>query len=123
MMAGVSRSSARGARGPGRSLLLTAVCLAGAADVAELMVTQPSLMAGSPSRAGGSALGLLLFLALAATGMVRAGAVLRPLRRGTVAVLALGSLLLVAVHAAAHVGGLRPASVALLALLALPLAW
>ncbi len=103
--------------------LLVLVALAGAADVAELMVTSPSLMAGSPSRAAGSALGLAGFLALAGLG---ARSVRRPgadaVRRWLAAVLAAGSLLLVAVHLAAHVGGLRPASVAVLALLALALA-
>ena len=48
--------------------LLVLVALAGAADVAELMLTSPSLMAGSPTRAVGSALGLAGFLALAGLG-------------------------------------------------------
>ena len=43
-------------------------------------------------------------------------------RRWLAAVLAAGSLVLVVIHLAAHVGGLRPASVAVLALVALALA-
>ncbi len=87
------------------------------------MLTDPGLMAASPTRALGSALGLALFLALAGLG---ARSIRHPggsvLRRGLAAVLATGSLVLVAVHLAAHAGGLRPASVALLALLGLILA-
>ena len=106
-----------------RGYLLVLVALLGAADVAELMVTDPSLMAGSPSRALGSAVGLALFLALAALG---ARSVRHPgaelVRHWLAAVLAAGSLVLVVIHLAAHVGGLRPASVAVLALVALALA-
>ena len=106
-----------------RGYLLVLVALLGAADVAELMVTDPGLMAASPTRALGSWLGLALFVALAGLG---ARSVSRPgrsvLRRGLAAVLTASSLALVAIHLAAHVGGLRPASVALLALLGLILA-
>ena len=112
-----------GGRRRARGYLLVLVALAGAADVAELMVTDPSLMGGSPTRAVGSAVGLALFLALAGLG---ARSVRHPgadsVRRWLAAVLAAGSLVLVAIHLAAHVGGLRPASVAVLALLALALA-
>jgi hypothetical protein len=106
-----------------RSYLLILVALLGAADVAELTVTDPGLMAASPTRALGSLLGLALFLALAGLGarsLSRPGG--RVLRLGLAAVLAASSLVLVAIHLAAHVGGLRPASVALLALLGLVLA-
>jgi hypothetical protein len=99
------------------------VALLGAADIAELMATDPGLMAASTTRALGSWLGLALFLALAGLGarsLSRPGG--RVLRRGLAAVLAASSMVLVAVHLAAHVGGLRPASVALLALLSLVLA-
>ncbi len=121
----MANSSAAGRRRPGRYLLLTLVALLGAVDVGQLIVSSPKLMAGSPSRAGGSALGLLLFLLLAVLtpAAARGRSVPRALTRGLAALLAAGSLLLVVVHAAAGVGGLRPASVALLALLALLLAW
>ena len=87
------------------------------------MVTDPGLMAASPARALGSGLGLALFLALAGLG---ARSTRHPggsvFRRGLAAVLAAGSLDLLVIHLAAHAGGLRPASVALLALLGLILA-
>ncbi|MGC8473730.1 MAG: hypothetical protein ACP5PW_04895, partial [Candidatus Dormibacteria bacterium] len=76
-----------------RGYLLVLVALLGAADVAELMVSDPSLMAGSPTRALGSAVGLALFLALAALG---ARSVRHPgaelVRRWLAAVLAAGSV-------------------------------
>jgi hypothetical protein len=106
-----------------RGTLLSGVALLGAADVAQLMITSPGLMASSPVRAGGSALGLVLFLLLAGLGAVGA---LRPggraLRRGLATLLVAGSVALVLVHLAAHAGGLRPASMALLAVLGLVLA-
>jgi len=106
--------------------VLAAVALLGAANVGQFIVSSPALMTGSPSRAAGSYLGGILFGTLAALGVAAAvGAtnhLLPMLTRGLAALLATGSVFLVAVHAAARVGGLRPASIALLALAALGVA-
>lgn len=106
--------------------VLAAVALLGAANVGQFIISSPALMAGSPSRAAGSYLGGVLFCALAGLGIAAAvgGAnhLLPALTRGLAVLLAMGSVFLVAVHAAAHVGALRPASVALLALAALGVA-
>ncbi len=104
---------------------LAAVALLGAANVGQFIISSPALMAGSPGRAAGSYLGEALFGALAGLGIATArGAanhLLPALMRGLSVLIALGSVLLLVVHAAAHVGGLRPASVAVLA--ALAVAW
>ena len=106
---------------------LAAVALLGAANVGQFIISSPALMAGSPGRAAGSYLGEALFGALAGLGIATARGAANPLlptlMRGLSVLIALGSVLLLVVHAAAHVGGLRPASVAVLALAALAVAW
>src|SRR6267378_4369259 len=81
-------------------LALVGVSLAGAADVAEFLVTRSAMFTDAPGRAAGSALGLALWLGL----------------------LGAGNLGLTAIHLKAGVGGLRPALGGLLGILALILA-
>jgi len=106
---------------------LAGAALLGAANVGQFIASSPALMTSSASRAAGSYLGAAMFAALAGLGVGAAlgvaNRVLAALTRGLAVLLALGSVFLVAVHAAARVGGLRPASVAVLALVALGLAW
>ena len=106
---------------------LLAISLAGGLDVAQFLATNRSMFSAAPDRAAGSVLGLLLWLMLAAVAGRGTTALSSPrLARGTVAVagiVAAGSLGLAAVHAAAHVGGLRPALGAILGVAALGIAF
>jgi hypothetical protein len=92
--------------------LLTAVALLGTADVAEFMLTEPSVAFKTSGRAGGTIFGLVLWvlLTLAAGRRWR-----RPESGGLrVATVGLGTLAaidgvgLAVIHFAAGVGGLRP---------------
>ncbi len=95
----------------------------GSVDVAQFLVGNPSMFVHSPGRTLGSVLGLVLWLVLLGVALWA----IFSSRRGLLlsasvwlaGLLTIGSLLLVVVHAAARVGGLRPAAGALLALLAL----
>lgn len=105
-------------------LFVTAVL--GTLEVAQFLASNSGMFTSAPGRAAGSALGLLLWLAL--TGLAGFAAISRRsagLGRPMVVLsglLALGSVGLAAIHAAAHVGGLRPALGGLLGLAVLLLA-
>ncbi|MGC1184662.1 MAG: hypothetical protein WBA31_05850, partial [Candidatus Dormiibacterota bacterium] len=85
-----------------------------------------SMFTSAPGRAAGSVLGLLLWLVLTGlAGRCATGRRSPALSKGTVVVsgvVAVGSVSLVGIHAAAHVGGLRPAVGGVLGLAALGLA-
>lgn len=99
----------------------------GALDIGQFLATNGGMFRAAPGRAAGSVLGLLLWLALA--GLVGAAASDARSSRFSRTILALsgllavGSLALVAVHAAARVGGWRPALGGILGLTALGLAY
>ncbi len=105
---------------------LAGISLLGSVDVGQFLGTNTSMFASAPGRAVGSVLGLLLWVALA--GLAGTAAVGHRPRRlpgailGLAVLVAVGSLALTAIHASAHVGGLRPASVGVLSLAALSLA-
>jgi hypothetical protein len=107
-------------------LALIGVSLAGAADVAEFLVTRTSMFTEAPSRAAGSVLGLVLWLGLLAVSSVRYARGDRPgSRTATVALaglVAAGNVGLTAIHLKAGVGGLRPALGGVLGIVALVLA-
>lgn len=96
-------------------------------DIGQFLATNGGMFRAAPGRAAGSVLGLLLWLALA--GLVGAAASDARSSRFSRTILALsgllavGSLALVAVHAAARVGGWRPALGGILGLTALGLAY
>ncbi len=97
---------------------LLVICAVGSADIAQFLVGGWASLAPDPGRLGGSILGLALWV-------LRKGAV-RGIRVGMVClavVLALGSVALVPIHLAAGGGGGRAVVGALLALVALALAW
>jgi len=98
-----------------------------ALDIGEFLATNGSMFRAAPGRAAGSVLGLVLWLALAGlSGATAAGHGSTQLSRTILplsGLLAVGSLGLVAVHAAARVGGLRPVVGGVLGLTALGLAW
>jgi hypothetical protein len=114
-------------RRSGRLLLaLVGVSLAGAADVAEFLVTRTAVFTDSPGRAAGSALGLALWLGLLGVATARylrgdrPGS--RPVTIGLAGLVAAGNLGLTIIHLKAGVGGWRPALGGLLGILALILA-
>ena len=96
-------------------------------DIGQFLATNTSMFKGSPGRAAGSVLGLALWLALAGlSAAVASGRRSSPVRRAILplsGLLAVGSLGLVVVHAAARAGGLRPALGGVLGLAALGLAY
>lgn len=106
---------------------LLGVSVLGAVDVGQFLASNGGMFRTAPGRAAGSVLGLGLWLAL--TGL--AGAAVFGRRGPQVSrailplsgLLAVGSLALVAVHAAARVGGLRPALGGILGVIALGLAY
>jgi len=107
-------------------LALIAVSLAGTADVAEFLMTRAAMFSETPSRAAGSVVGLILWLALVGVSSAR---YLRGERRGsraaTLAVaglVAAGNVGLTAIHLKAGIGGVRPAVGGILGVLALILA-
>jgi hypothetical protein len=106
---------------------LFGVSALGALDIGQFLATNESMFRVAPGRAAGSVLGLVLWLALAGlSGSTASGHGSSQLSRTVLPIsgfLAVGSLGLVAVHAAAHVGGLRPAAGGILGLTALGLAW
>ncbi|MGH7691144.1 MAG: hypothetical protein ACRENY_08840 [Candidatus Dormibacteria bacterium] len=108
------------------ALALGLVSLLGSLDIAQFIDSNRGMFGAAPGRASGSVLGLALWLTL--TGLAALGAAgqrSQRLSRATVGVsgvVAVGSLGLTGVHAAAHVGGLRPALGGALGLAALGLA-
>jgi hypothetical protein len=115
-----------GRRSSGVLVALIGVSLAGAADVAEFLVTRSTMFTDAPSRAAGSAVGLALWLGLIGVATLR---YLRGERSGSRAVtiglaglVAAGNVGLTAIHLKAGVGGLRPAVGGVLGILALMLA-
>lgn len=105
--------------------LLTGVSIAGTADIAQFLVGNSGMFSTAPGRAAGSVLGLLFWIGLTVLAFSLAlGTRSRLVLGGTLwvaSLLTVGSLALAAVHAAAGVGGLRPALGAILALLAIVL--
>jgi hypothetical protein len=106
---------------------LVGVSILGAGDIGQFLVTNGTTFRAAPGRAAGSVLGLVLWLALGGlAGAAASGPRSPQVSRSILALsglLALGSLGLVAVHAAARVGGLRPALGGILGLTALGLAY
>jgi hypothetical protein len=107
-------------------LALIGVSLAGAADVAEFLVTRATMFTDAPGRAAGSVIGLVLWLGLLG---VASAPYLRGERPGSRAVtiglaglVAAGNVGLTAIHLKAGVGGWRPAVGGVLGILALMLA-
>jgi hypothetical protein len=104
---------------------MVAVGVLGTVDIAQFVATNQGMFTSAPGRAAGSVLGLLLWfvltvdLARAAAG-VRAGRALR-VALWLAWLVAIGSVGLAAIHAAANVGGLRPGLGAVLAVLELVL--
>ncbi|HUY09797.1 MAG TPA: hypothetical protein VMW80_10195 [Candidatus Dormibacteraeota bacterium] len=105
---------------------LTGVAAIGSLDVAQFLATNTGMFSAAPGRAAGSVLGLILWLALTVlAGIAASGRRFRQLTRAVLVVaglVAVGSVGLTAVHAAAHVGGLRPALGGVLSLVALAIA-
>jgi hypothetical protein len=95
----------------------------GTVDIAQFVATNQGMFTNAPERAAGSVAGLVLWLALTlvlaltAAG-VRAWLALR-VALWLAWLVAIGSVGLAAIHAAAHVGGLRPGLGAVLAVLEL----
>ena len=107
-------------------LALIGVCVAGAADVAEFLLTRTAMFTQAPSRAAGSVVGLALWLALFGVASVRYARGERPGSRaatlGLAGLVAAGNVGLTAIHLKAGIGGLRPAVGGVLGVLALILA-
>lgn len=105
---------------------LVGVSVVGSLDIAQFLATNRGMFSSAPGRAAGSVLGLLLWIALTAlAGVAASGRRSRRLAGTTLVVaglVAIGSVGLTAVHAAAHVGGLRPALGGVLSLVALGIA-
>jgi hypothetical protein len=113
-------------RSNGLLIALIGVSLAGAADVAEFLVTRAAMFTEAPSRAAGSTVGLALWLALLGVATLRYARGERPGSRaatvGLAALVAAGNVGLVAIHLKAGVGGWRPIVGAVLGVFALALA-
>jgi hypothetical protein len=92
---------------------LTGISILGSGDIAQFLASNRAMFTSAPGRAAGSVLGLLLWLLLTwLAGKAASGHRSAALDRGTVAVagvVAVGSVGLAGIHAAVHVGGLRPA--------------
>jgi hypothetical protein len=106
---------------------LFGVSILGALDIGQFLASNDGMFRAAPDRAAGSVLGLGLWLALVGlSGAAGAGRRSPQVSRVILVLsglLALGSVALVAVHAAAHVGGLRPALGGILGLIAFGLAY
>src|ERR1700732_5360675 len=105
---------------------LIGVSLAGAADVAEFLVTRTAMFTEAPSRAAGSLVGLALWMGVLG-GLARRclrGQRLgfRTATLGLAGLVAAGNVGLAAIHLKAGIGGLRPAVGGVLGILALVLA-
>lgn len=98
----------------------------GSLDVAQFLAANTGMFNSAPGRAAGSVLGLVLWIALTAlAGIAASGHRFRQLATAILVVailVAVGSVGLTVVHAAAHVGGLRPAVGGVLGLAALAVA-
>ncbi len=107
-------------------LVLIGVSLAGAADVAEFLVTRAAMFSEAPGRAAGSVIGLVLWLGLLGVATLRYLRGERPGSRavvvGLAGLVAAGNVGLTAIHLKAGVGGLRPIVGAALGVFALALA-
>jgi hypothetical protein len=105
---------------------LTGISLLGSLEVAQFLATNSGMFTAAPGRAAGSVLGLVLWTLLTALAGAAASGRRSPWLARAILVLsglvAVGSVGLAAIHAAAHVGGLRPALGAVLGLAALGLA-
>jgi uncharacterized membrane protein YhaH (DUF805 family) len=105
---------------------LVVVSVIGSLDIAQFLATNSGMFRSAPGRAAGSVLGLIVWLALTAiAGLAASGRRSRGLAGATLllaGLAAIGSVGLTAIHAAAHVGGLRPALGGVLSLVALGLA-
>jgi hypothetical protein len=107
-------------------LALIGVSLAGAADVAEFLLTRTAMFSEAPSRAAGSAVGLAFWLALLGVASLRytrgerSGS--RAATVGLAGLVAAGNVGLTAIHLKAGIGGLRPVVGGILGVLALVLA-
>ncbi|HUY96521.1 MAG TPA: hypothetical protein VMW47_02695 [Verrucomicrobiae bacterium] len=105
---------APGARGRGALArwALGGLAVAGTADVAQFLLTNLGMGGGTPGRAAGSVLGVAVWAGLlgCAVSSLRGGesTALRRTTVGLAALAAVGGVGLAAVHASAHVGGLRP---------------
>jgi hypothetical protein len=89
------------------------MCVGGTVDIGQFLAVTAGMFRPAPGRAGGSALGLLSWLALTALAVTlplgkRAHSGLNG-ARWVASLWALGSLALAAVHPTAGVGGPRPA--------------
>ncbi|MGC2191130.1 MAG: hypothetical protein WA751_02225 [Candidatus Dormiibacterota bacterium] len=102
---------------------LVGISVIGGLEVAQFVATNTGMFSSAPGRAAGSVLGVILWAALAGlAGVAATGRRSRSLAQATLVVaglVAVGSLGLTVIHAAAHVGGLRPALGGVLSLLAL----
>lgn len=111
---------------PAALLALIAVSLAGTADVSEFLASRPTMFTDAPGRAGGSAVGLALWVALLGIATTRYARAERPWASsatlGLAGLVAAGSVGLTAIHLKAGVGGLRPLVGGILGILALLLA-
>ena len=116
----------RRARARRLDLVLAGIGIAGTIDVAQFLAANDGMFRAAPGRAAGSVLGLAIWAGLTSVAIASAtGADSRSLNQATVslaALAALGGVGLAAVHAAAHVGGWRPALGGVLGLGALGIA-
>jgi hypothetical protein len=116
-----------GRRSSSLLLGLIGVSVAGAADVAEFLVTRAAMFTEAPGRAAGSAVGLAFWLGLLGVATLRYVRGERPGLRaatlGLAALVAAGNVGLTAIHLKAGVGGLRPTVGGFLGILALILAF
>src|SRR3982074_2611738 len=111
----------------GTLLALIGVSWAGAADVAEFLVTRSAMFTDAPGRAAGSVIGLVAWVALLGVAMLRfvrgEGRGSRAATLGLAGLVAAGNLGLTAIHLKAGVGGVRPIVGGVVGVLALVLAF
>jgi len=120
-MTTVAGRSARGAL-----VALIGVSLAGTADAAQFLATRSAMFTDAPGRAAGSVVGLAAWAALLAVATLRYAQGERRVTRGATlglaGLVAVGSVILTAIHLKAGVGGVRPIVGGVLGVLALILA-